>query len=280
MRVAAGEHLTGRLATAFYRAVHSVDPTATEDTLARLPGNSGVQLYESLIAWAALAPGERVIDIGCGSGGAGRAAAAIVGPDGLVVGVDPSAEALAVARQRAPEDLPMAFVRGFAERLPDIPDRSFDCAIASLVLDEVEDLGAALAEVMRVLRPGGRFVASVTAFDQLRPLDASFMGQVLAVVGRRAPGALAGRATRASIPYDPVDAAAFAAAGLLTPEAREVQLAAVMETPDDAWRLFSRTHIAHLLDEDGQAELRATLERRLPHTLYIPLRFLRTRRPG
>jgi len=53
-----------------------------------------------------------------------------------------------------------------------------------------------------------------------------------------------------------------------------------METVDDAWRVFSRTYIAQILDEDGQAELRKVLERRMPHTLYLPLRFLRTRRPG
>ena len=44
--------------------------------------------------------------------------------------------------------------------------------------------------------------------------------------------------------------------------------------------MFSRTYIAQILDEEGQAELRRVLERRMPHTLYLPLRFLRTRRPG
>jgi hypothetical protein len=53
-----------------------------------------------------------------------------------------------------------------------------------------------------------------------------------------------------------------------------------MEDLDDAWRVFSRTYIAQILDEDGQEELRRVLTRRTPHTMYLPLRFLRTRRPG
>ena len=56
-RLRAGERLAGPVATAFFDAVHTVDPTATEDSVATLPGNSGVHLYDSLIAWASLAPG-------------------------------------------------------------------------------------------------------------------------------------------------------------------------------------------------------------------------------
>jgi hypothetical protein len=63
-------------------------------------------------------------------------------------------------------------------------------------------------------------------------------------------------------------------------EEQDVQLAVVMEDEDDAWNLFRHTYIAQILDEEGQAELRRVLRRRMPHTLYLPLRFLRTRRPG
>jgi hypothetical protein len=73
---------------------------------------------------------------------------------------------------------------------------------------------------------------------------------------------------------------AFREAGLATVEEQDVQLAVVMEDLDDAWRVFSRTTFAHLLDEEGRDDLRRVLERRMPHTLYLPLRLLRTRRPG
>jgi SAM-dependent methyltransferase len=279
-RLAAGEPLQGRLATAFYRAVNAVDPDATEESLATLPGNRGVNLYDTPLSWVSVMKNERVLDIGCGAGGATRAAARAVGPDGMVVGVDPSPEALARARALTDPDLPVAYVQGSAERLPSIPDRSFDCVVMSLVLEQVNDLERVLSEAHRALRPGGRLVASVMAFDRLRPLDASLMGAVVAVVARHAPGALSGRASAASIPHEPRDAAAFRAVGLNAVEELEVQLAAVMETEDDAWRLFSRTCIRQMLDDEGVADLRRVLRRRMPHTLYLPVRLLRTRRPG
>ena len=278
--IASGTPLIGALATRFYRAVHALDPAATEESLAVLPGNRGVQLYDSPIAWAPVVTGERVLDLGCGSGGATRAAARVVGAEGMVVGIDSSPECVEEAQARTPADLPVLFRRGDVQAMPNVPDRAFDCAVASLVLEQIPDLPRAASEIFRVLRPGGRLVATVTAFDRLRPIDASFMGAVIAVVGRRAPGALAGRASRASMPHEPRDQVAFNEAGMGTVEEQDVQFAVVMEDIDGAWAVFSRTYIAHLLDEDGREELRRVLERRMPHTLYLPLRFLRSRRPG
>jgi SAM-dependent methyltransferase len=278
--IATGTPLVGSLATRFYRAVHALDPGATEDSLSVLPGNRGVHLYDSPIAWAPMVAGEKVLDLGCGSGGATRAAARAVGPEGMVVGVDSSPECVEEAQARTEGDLPVLFRRGDVQAMGNVPDRTFDCAVASLLLEQVADLDRTAAEIFRVLRPGGRMVATVTAFDRLRPIDASFMGAVIAVVGRRAPGALAGRASRASMPHEPRDQRAFAEAGMGTLEEQDVQFAVVMEDADDAWAVFSRTYIAHLLDEEGREELRRVLERRMPHTLYLPLRFLRSRRPG
>ena len=152
--------------------------------------------------------------------------------------------------------------------------------LASLVLDQVGNQEAFLREVMRVLRPGGRMVATVTAWDQLRPFDMGLMGSVLAVVARHARGGLAGRASRASFPNEPDDMEAFKVIGLATPEERGMQLVAVMDDLESAWALFSRTYIGYMLGPEGQEALRAALDRRLPHILHIPLRFVRTRRPG
>jgi SAM-dependent methyltransferase len=279
-RLAAGEHFGGSLAAGFYRAVHALDPTATEDVLGTLPGTAGVRLYENLIAWAPVGPGESVVDVGCGSGGSTRACGTAVGAKGRVVGVDSSAEAISIARDRTPKDLPITYRRLSGERLTGIEDKSADCAVLSLVLEQVPDMAPLLSEVARVLRPGGRLVASVMAWDGLRPMDHGLWGSVLAVVGRHAPGGLAGRASRAGVPHEPEDTAAFVQAGLLVPEERDVQLAVHMETVDDALAFFSRTYIFHMLDEDGREALRTALARRVPHTLSLPLRFLRTRRPG
>lgn len=279
-RIAAGMRLTGPPGERFIDAVHTIDPTATEDTLAVLPGGRGIHLYDTLVSWSPITAGERVLDIGCGSGGATRSAARAVGPTGSVLGIDRNEACLAVARQRTADDLPVRYRRGDLRSMPFVNDRSIDCVVASMVLDEIEDLTPALAEIYRVLRPGGRLVASVWAFDNWRPMDAAFMGSAIAVVGSRAPGTMAGRSVRAGIPHDARDRRAFAACGLASLEEQEAHLAAIMENGDQAWALFSRTMMARALDDEGQDALRAKLVRRLPHTLFLPMRFLRTRRPG
>ena len=279
-QIAAGTKLTGSFAARFLRAVHAEDPLATEESLASLPGVRGIHLYDSLIAWSPIRPGERVLDIGCGSGGATRSAARATGPDGQVIGVDVNQACVDVAKERTPRDLRAQYRRGDARNLSFVEDRSIDCVVASMLLDEVEDIRPVLDEVFRVLRPGGRFVASVAAFDTWRPMDVAFMGAVISVVGRHAPGALAGRAVRAGIPHDKPDRIAFAESGLATLEIQDIQLAAVFEDEDDAWRVFSRSQVVKVLGEEGRQELRAKLRRRTPHTLYIPIRFIRTRRPG
>ena len=251
-QIAAGTKLTGQFALRFLRAVHSEDPLATEESLASLPGVRGVHLYDSLVSWAPVQAGERVLDIGCGSGGATRSAARAVGPDGNVLGVDLNEACLDAARERTPGDLRVRYRRGDARALTFVEDRSQDCVIASMMLDELEDIRPVLDEVFRVLRPGGRFVASVAAFDSWRPMDVAFMGAVLSVVGERAPGALAGRAVRAGIPLDIPDRRAFAASGLATVEQQDVQLAGMFENEEDAWRLFSRSRVAKVLDAEGR----------------------------
>lgn len=279
-QIAAGTKLTGSFAARFLRAVHAEDPMATEESLAALPGVRGVHLYDSLVAWSPIRPGERVLDIGCGAGGATRSAAQAVGDEGRVIGVDVNPACIDAAKRATPPGLPVQYRRGDARNLTFIPDRSIDCVVASMVLDEIEDIRPVLDEVMRVLRPGGRFVASVAAFDTWRPMDVAFMGAVISVVGRHAPGALAGRAVRAGIPHDKPDRLAFAGSGLATLEIQDIQLAAVLDDEDDAWRLFSRSQIVKVLGDEGREELRAKLRRRTPHTLYVPIRFIRTRRPG
>jgi 2-polyprenyl-3-methyl-5-hydroxy-6-metoxy-1,4-benzoquinol methylase len=279
-RICAGEPMVGELAASFALAATALDPTATEDTLGRLGGNGGVELYRSLVGWAALVPRERVLDIGCGSGGATRQAAHAVGTEGSVIGIDACTEAIAAAHEHTPAHLGVTYRLMRAEQLDGIPDRSIDCITASLVFEQLVDLRAVAAEMFRVLRPGGRIVASVMDFDRLRPADAQLFGGVLAVVASHARGALSGRASRATIPRDPEDMRALRGAGLASIEERDAQLIAVMDDENAAWALFSRSLIAQMLDPLGRLELRGVLAAHVPHSLYLPIRFLRTRRPG
>ena len=105
-----------------------------------------------------IAPGERALDAGCGSGPLARALARRVGPAGRVVGLDPSPAFLAVARELAAGEglaARVAFLGGDARALP-FPDAAFDVALADTVLAHIPGGERALAELARVVRPGGR----------------------------------------------------------------------------------------------------------------------------
>lgn len=96
--------------------------------------------------------GGRLLDIGCGEGQVARMAAEINGMQ--VLGLDPAMSQVMVAAQRAGGP---TYLQGSAAALP-AADASVDAAVACLVFEHIEDLDAALAEVSRVLRPGGRFL--------------------------------------------------------------------------------------------------------------------------
>ena len=102
-------------------------------------------------------PGEHVLDVACGTGVVALAAAALVGPGGRVVGLDPSPAMLAEARALPTPagGVPVEWHEGVAGALP-FPDASFDAVTCQLGLMFFPDRVAALREMGRVLRPGGR----------------------------------------------------------------------------------------------------------------------------
>ena len=99
-------------------------------------------------------PGDRVLDVGCGTGVVARAAADVVGPAGMVVGCDLKQGMLAVARSVTARP-GVTWVSGHAERVP-LASASVDVVVCQQALQHVGDKGRALAEMRRVASPGGR----------------------------------------------------------------------------------------------------------------------------
>lgn len=110
----------------------------------------------AMLALAGDVAGRRILDAGCGSG---PLTAALRDRGAVVTGVDSSAAMLALARRRLGDDAALHLV-DLRDRLP-FSDGAFDGVVASLVLHYLEDWGPTLAELRRVLGPGGRLIASV-----------------------------------------------------------------------------------------------------------------------
>ena len=116
---------------------------------------------ERLLNPARLQPGESVLDVGCGTGTLAIAAKARVGAAGSVHGIDPSTAMIARARNKASKAAAeVTFESGFAESLP-FPDARFDVVLSTAMLHHLPR-GArqqGVAEMRRVLKPGGRLLA-------------------------------------------------------------------------------------------------------------------------
>lgn len=109
-------------------------------------------LADGVLEWLDAQPGERILDLGCGDG---QLTERLAATGASVVGVDASAEMLAAARSRGIDAR-----EGSAESLP-FADGAFDAVFSNAVLHWVRDQEAMMAQVRRVLRPGGRFVAEM-----------------------------------------------------------------------------------------------------------------------
>lgn len=122
---------------------------------------------ERAVELMALAAGECLLDVGCGTGIGARIAAQCIGAGGRVAGIDSDAAMLDVARRAAGYDrgAPIEWQLGDAARMP-FDDATFDACLCLQSLQFFADRAQALGEMQRTLRPGGRIVVSVWS-----PLD-------------------------------------------------------------------------------------------------------------
>jgi ubiquinone/menaquinone biosynthesis C-methylase UbiE len=124
---------------------------------------------EDLLRRTVPRPGERVLDVACGTGIVARLAAPLVGPAGRVLGVDPNVEMLEVARTAAaPEGAVIEWCEGHAEALP-VEDAAFDLVCCQVGLMFFEDRAAGLREMRRALTPAGRVAVSVAQGIEHQP---------------------------------------------------------------------------------------------------------------
>ena len=134
------------------------------------------RVFDRLIASSGVKGCDSVVDIGCGTGYFARRIARAVGPEGAVVGVDPSQPLLDFAQQHAPANC--SFRNAGAEDLP-FDDASFDVVVSSLAFHHfpVDRRADAVTEMFRVARPGGRLLVA-----DFSPPSGRVVNRILSVI--------------------------------------------------------------------------------------------------
>ena len=138
----------------------------------------GAKTNWEIVERAGIKPGERVLDVGCGTGAQTLPAAEVAGP-GSVAGVDPSPDMLERAREKAAKKgLEIDFRSAAIEKLP-FDDQQFDVVLSSFMLHHLPEdvMRSGFGEIKRVLKPDGRLLA--VDFTSGR----SLIGRVMGLLG-------------------------------------------------------------------------------------------------
>jgi SAM-dependent methyltransferase len=191
-------------------------------------------------AAAGIQSGQAVLDVACGTGVLARTVAERVGPTGAVVGLDVNEGMLAVARRTAPA---ITWRQGQAEALP-FADAAFDAVVSQFGLMFFADRGAALREMRRVMRPGGRLAVAVWGTLDQSPGYAAMAGLLERLFGEEvaqslhAPYVLGDRQVVRAL----LDEAGLPDADIVTHEgqARFPSIAAWVDTEIKGWTLADR----------------------------------------
>jgi arsenite methyltransferase len=140
-------------------ALDSAELAAAYDQVGQRQFNHGKQLISSL----KVQPGQRVLDVGAGTGLLSAYVARLVGPSGKVDAIDPLPLRVALAKQKAPSNLEAQV--GVAEDLSRFPDQTFHVVYLNSVYHWLPEKLGPLRQVLRVLKPGGQVGISTAAAD-------------------------------------------------------------------------------------------------------------------
>ena len=145
-------------------------------------------MTELMLDLAGVTVGSRVLDLGAGTGDQTLLAARRIGAGGTVLATDISASMLALTQEAArAADLPNVQARVMDAQRLELEAGSFDAAIARFSLQFVPDVRRALAEIQRVLKPGGRFAAAVFSAVERNPFRAAPQAIASRLAGKQFP---------------------------------------------------------------------------------------------
>ena len=206
-----------------------------------------------LVNDAKLESGEHVLDVACGTGKIARLAAERVGTTGTVSGLDVNAAMLDMARS-LPTAIPVKWYETSAESVP-LQDKSFDVVLSGLALQFFDDKAAAVREMYRVLKPGGRVYIST-------PMPNAFFDVLDRAIARHVSEEASAFVHAVFSVDDPDEMRAlFESAGFEAidshPHPRQIQLPPAR---DFMWQYIYLTPLMALLPQSGNAQT-AALER-------------------
>lgn len=215
------------------------------------------------LAWLAVSPGRRWLDVGCGTGALAQTILHLAEPS-AVTGIDPSEGYIAYARASAP-DARAHFLVGDAQQLP-AESGTYDAVVSGLALNFVPDPARAVAEMARATRPGGTVAAYVWDYAGQMQLLRHFWDAAVALhpeareldEGQRFPLCQTGPLLHL-----------FAAAGLRDVVTRALDVPTVFRDFDDYWSPFlggqgPAPSYAMSLNEERRVSLRERIRTTLP----------------